>query len=172
MSDGPSSRPGIKLSIDISIESELWSSFATFAEPAETAIAEAIRQSGVRLRPGAEVSILLCDDRFIRALNIEWRGCDAATNVLSFPAPGDVETSRSLGDIAIAYETTAREAEEEGKRFKDHVMHLLVHGFLHLVGYDHQNEAEAADMERLERDILAALGIDDPYRTALVGISE
>jgi probable rRNA maturation factor len=168
MSDGPSIKPNI----EISIESELWSSAADFTEPATAGIAEAIRQSRVRLRPGAELSILLCDDRFIRALNVEWRGCDAATNVLSFPMPGDVAASHSLGDIAIAYETTAREAEEEGKTFKDHVIHLLVHGFLHLVGYDHQNEAEAADMERLERDILAALGIEDPYRSALVGISE
>jgi probable rRNA maturation factor len=164
MSDGPS--------IEISIESELWSSLANLAEPAEAAIAESIRQSGVRLRPGVELSILLCDDRFIRALNVQWRGCDAATNVLSFPTPGDVAASASLGDIAIAFETTAREAEEEGKRFMDHVIHLLVHGFLHLIGYDHRNEAEAAVMERLERDILGALGIDDPCRSVLVGISE
>lgn len=164
MSDGPS--------IEISIESELWSSLANLAQPAEAAIAESIRQSRVRLRPGVEVSILLCDDRFIRALNLQWRGCDAATNVLSFPTPGHAAASHSLGDIAIAYETTAREAEEEGKNVMDHVIHLLVHGFLHLIGYDHQNEADAAVMERLERDILGALGIEDPYRSTLVGISE
>jgi probable rRNA maturation factor len=164
MSDGPS--------IEISIESELWSSLPNLAQLAEAAIAESIRQSGVRLRPGVEVSILLCDDRFIRALNLQWRGCDATTNVLSFPTSGDVAAAASLGDIAIAYETTAREAEEEGKNFVDHVIHLLVHGFLHLIGYDHQNEADAAVMERLERDILGALGIGDPYCSTLVGISE
>jgi probable rRNA maturation factor len=164
MSDGPS--------IEIAIESQRWSSFANFAVLAEAAIAEAIRQSRARLKPGAELSILLCDDSFIRALNREWRDCDAATNVLSFPMPGDVAARASLGDIAIAYETTAREAQEEGKNFEDHALHLLVHGFLHLVGHDHQNEVEAADMERLERNILGALGIDDPYRPALVGISE
>jgi probable rRNA maturation factor len=164
MSDGPS--------IEISIESELWSPFGSLIETVDAAIAESIRQTGVKLRPGAELSILLCDDRFIRTLNAQWRGCDAATNVLSFPTPGDVAASASLGDIAIAFETTAREAEEEGKRFMDHVIRLLVHGFLHLIGYDHRNEAEAAAMERLERDILGALGIDDPYRSALAGISE
>ncbi len=158
--------------IEISIECELWSSLGNVDELAEVAIAESIRQSRVRLCPGAEISILLCDDRFIRALNLQWRGCDAATNVLSFPVPGEVEAAPALGDIAIAFETTAREAEEEGKSFTDHFIHLVVHGFLHLIGYDHQNEAEATAMERLERDILAALGIDDPYRSTLVGIAE
>jgi probable rRNA maturation factor len=164
MSDGPS--------LEISVESELWSSFADIARLAKVAIAESIRRSHTRLCPGAELSILLCDDAFIRALNLQWRGCDAATNVLSFPTPGDVAASRSIGDIAIAYETTRREAEEEGKTFEDHVVHLLVHGFLHLIGHDHQNEVEAAGMERLEREILAGLGIDDPYGATLVGISE
>jgi probable rRNA maturation factor len=164
MSDGPS--------IEIAIESERWLSFRNFAQLAEAAIAEALRRSPARLKPGAELSIVLCDDSFIRTLNRKWRDCDAATNVLSFPTPGDVTARSSLGDIVIAYETAAREAQQEGKSFEDHVIHLLVHGFLHLIGYDHQDEAEAADMERLERDILGSLGIDDPYRSALVGISE
>jgi probable rRNA maturation factor len=162
--DGPS--------IEILVGSDLWSSFASVDERAEAAIAESIRQSGAALRPGAEVSIHLCDDRFIRALNLQWRNRDESTNVLSFPAPGDATAATSLGDIVIAYETTAREAKDEGKSFKDHFTHLLVHGFLHLVGYDHQSEAEAAAMERLERDILAALGVDDPYHSVFVEVAD
>jgi probable rRNA maturation factor len=96
----------------------------------------------------------------MRELNGRWRGRPEPTNVLSFPATGRTET---LGDIAIAYQTTAREAEAEGKPFADHLAHLAVHGFLHLLGYDHQSDAEAAAMERLEAAILARLGIGDPY---------
>lgn len=168
MSDGPSSR----IAIDVSIESGLWPQFENIRELANAAISEAIRQSGVALRPGVEISVLLCDDPFIRALNHRWRGRDAVTDVLSFPAPGAIEARPSLGDIAIAFETTARAAEEEGKPFKNHFIHLLVHGFLHLIGYDHGGEAEAAEMERLERDILAALGIADPYRSSLIGTGQ
>jgi probable rRNA maturation factor len=96
----------------------------------------------------------------MRTLNERWRGCAEPTNVLSFPA---VPGAATLGDIAIAYETTAREAEADGKRFADHLAHLAVHGFLHLLGYDHQSNDEADAMERRERVILARLGIADPY---------
>lgn len=118
----------------------------------------------------AELAIMLTDDAGIRTLNNNWRGMDKATNVLSFPAlqppegaevPDDMP--RMLGDIAIAYETMRREADEEDKPFANHLSHLTVHGFLHLVGYDHENEEEAEEMEQLERDILATLGIPDPY---------
>lgn len=166
MSDGPSSS---RVSIEISVTSALWASLGDLSEPAEAAIAESIRQTQARVEPGAELSVLLCDDAFIRALNRQWRGRDAPTDVLSFPAPAGA--ARSLGDIAIAYETTLREAQAEGKRLKDHVIHLLVHGFLHLLGYDHQNDAEAAKMERLEGAILAARGVANPYG-ALVGIRQ
>lgn len=176
MSDGPSIKTSINRNvepnIEISVESELWSSLGDIDELVTRAITESIRRSRVRLKPSAEISLLLCDDRRIRALNMEWRGHDAPTNVLSFPAPGEVEAAHTLGDIAVAFETTAREAKEEGKTFKDHFTHLLVHGFLHLVGFDHQNETEAEAMERIERDILGALGIDDPYHSILVGIAE
>jgi probable rRNA maturation factor len=168
MSDGPSILDRSGINVEISIESELWSGLGDVAELAEPAIAETIRQSRPTIIPGVEVSILLCDDAFIRALNRQWRGIDAPTNVLSFPA----RRGPTLGDIAIAYETTAREAAAEGKTVKAHFVHLLVHGFLHLVGYDHQTDAQADGMERLERSILAALGIADPYGTTLVGISE
>lgn len=118
----------------------------------------------------AELAIMLTDDAGIRTLNQNWRGIDKPTNVLSFPAlqppegadePDDMP--RMLGDIAIAYETTRREADEEEKTFANHLSHLAIHGFLHLVGYDHEKDDEAEEMEALEREILATLGIADPY---------
>jgi probable rRNA maturation factor len=100
----------------------------------------------------------------VRRLNAQWRGIDKPTNVLSFPpAPGGAGDVKSLGDIAIAYETTASEARAEDKPFADHLAHLCVHGFLHLMGYDHELEAHAETMESLERVILARLGVPDPY---------
>ena len=111
---------------------------------------------------------MLTDDARVRELNREWRGQDKATNVLSFPAaqpPGETPQPLMLGDIAIAYETTRNEAEAEGKPFQNHLSHLAIHGFLHLLGYDHLDDDEAEEMEGLERDILATLGIADPYLT-------
>ena len=117
----------------------------------------------------AELAIMLTDDPGIRTLNSNWRGIDKPTNVLSFPAlqptappkPGDAP--RMLGDIAIAYQTMRREADDEGKPFDHHLSHLAVHGFLHLIGYDHEDEDDAEAMEALETEILAQLGIPDPY---------
>jgi probable rRNA maturation factor len=118
----------------------------------------------------AELAIMLTDDAGIRTLNQNWRGIDKPTNVLSFPALQPPEGAdelddmpRMLGDIAIAYETTRREADEEDKTFANHLSHLAIHGFLHLVGYDHEKDDEAEEMEALEREILATLGIPDPY---------
>jgi len=117
----------------------------------------------------AELAVMLTDDAGIQTLNKNWRGQDKPTNVLSFPAlqPTGGQSSddgpRMLGDIAIAWETTRREADDEQKPFDHHLSHLAVHGFLHLVGYDHENDVDAEAMEHLERDILAALGIADPY---------
>jgi probable rRNA maturation factor len=117
----------------------------------------------------AELAVMLTDDAGIRTLNHNWRGIDKATNVLSFPAlqptgpRGDDDAPRMLGDIAIAYETTRREADDERKPFNDHLSHLAVHGFLHLIGYDHENDDDAEAMEALEQEILAHLGIPDPY---------
>ena len=107
------------------------------------------------------VVILLADDAALQRLNRDFRGKDKPTNVLSFPAPANPEGH--LGDIAIAYGVTAREAEPAGKSLADHAAHLAVHGVLHLLGYDHQTTAEAEVMESLERATLAALGIADPY---------
>lgn len=109
---------------------------------------------------GESFAALFTSDDAVKALNTQWRGKDMPTNVLSFPAP---ETAGTLGDIALAYETCAREAGEQGKSLKDHATHLLVHGLLHLLGYDHEADDDAAEMEGLEKDILAGLGIADPY---------
>ena len=117
----------------------------------------------------AEVAVMLTDDAGIRTLNSNWRGIDKPTNVLSFPAlqpvgaRGPDDAPPMLGDIAIAYETMRREADEEAKPFEHHLSHLAVHGFLHLVGYDHENNDDAEAMEALEREVLAQLGIPDPY---------
>ena len=101
------------------------------------------------------------------AINAEWRGKDKPTNVLSFPAPRDIPIpageSRPLGDIVLAYGVIAREAEEQGKTLRAHVAHLMVHGTLHLLGYDHETDVEAEEMEALETSILKGLGITDPY---------
>ncbi len=153
--------------IDIAIEADAWSALEDLADLAEAVIGQTISQSGVRLAEAAEVSILFCDDAFIADLNRKWRGIDKPTNVLSFPSGGEVASTPVLGDIVIAFETAAREAEESGKPLRDHVAHLLAHGFLHLVGYDHLADADAEAMEALERSVLARLGIEDPYQEVL-----
>ncbi len=114
---------------------------------------------------GGELSfglvILLTDDAAVRDLNARFRGKDAATNVLSFPASSNPQ--RHLGDIALAYGVCAREADEQGKRLAHHLQHLVVHGVLHLLGYDHMSDDEAEAMEGLERLVMAGLGAPDPY---------
>lgn len=111
-----------------------------------------------------EVGIALFGEAEARRLNRDYRGKDYATNVLSFPyANVRGERSPMLGDLAICPAVVAREAREQGKPVRDHFAHLTVHGTLHLVGYDHENERDAAHMEAIERRVLAALGIADPY---------
>ena len=152
------------LTVDVLTESPQWD-----AQPgAEAAVRRAIAQAAAvegTADPDAEVSVLLCDDAVIAALNARWRGRDEPTNVLSFPAlpAGDPAAPAHLGDIAIACETVIREAQEQGQPVSRHLAHLAVHGFLHLLGYDHGTDDEAERMEQLERDILASLGIPDPY---------
>lgn len=110
------------------------------------------------------LSVLLTDDAAQRALNAQWRQMDKSTNVLSFPAMDPFTPINGLiGDISMARETLERETGELDKSFTDHFTHLLVHGFLHCLGYDHENDADALVMEGLETQILASLGIDDPY---------
>lgn len=119
-----------------------------------------------------ELSVLLTDDAEIKSLNAKWRGHDKTTNVLSFPAL-NIEIGHSpgpiLGDIVMGYETAKKESEIEEKPFEHHFTHLIIHGFLHLVGYDHENNIDAEKMENLETVILAAMGIKDPYATNSAG---
>ena len=158
----PSSAP---LTADILVTAACWQ-----AEPAAEAVVQRAIEAAARhasaSAAGAEVAIVLTDDSGIRTLNRDWRGIDKPTNVLSFPAaqtPGHDAHPRMLGDIAIAYEITRREAENENRPFAHHLSHLAVHGFLHLIGYDHEIDADAETMENLERTILASLGVPDPY---------
>jgi probable rRNA maturation factor len=148
-------------SVEIEIAAPLW-----IAEPgAGLSVREAIAAAAARVPADGEVSVLLADDAMVRTLNRDFRGFDKPTNVLSFPAgPQAAGMPRLLGDIAVAYETLVREAADEGKPVLHHLAHLAVHGFLHLMGYDHETDSEAEAMEALEREILSALRIPDPYR--------
>lgn len=116
-----------------------------------------------------EISLVLADDAMVQSLNRQYRGQDKTTNVLSFAALDGEEDAPLpdgpllLGDVVVAFETTAREAAAEGKTLADHLSHLLVHGVLHLLGYDHEVDDEAEEMESQERVVLAGLGIADPY---------
>lgn len=125
---------------------------------------EALRQSKATVGGIAELSIVLTDDAEQMGLNRDWRGVDAPTNVLSFPQIEPFSPVIGiLGDITLARQTLEREAAELGKSFADHFTHLVVHGFLHILGYDHVEESDALVMEGLETQILASLGIADPY---------
>lgn len=143
--------------IEVEVEAQAWSAVADPEGLAQRAARAAL---GVRADE-AGVTILLTDDETVRALNARFRGKDVATNVLSFPAAANREGH--LGDVALAFGTCAAEAQEQGKSLGDHLQHLVAHGVLHLLGYDHANDAEAEAMESLERRILAGLGIGDPY---------
>jgi probable rRNA maturation factor len=152
-----------KLQIEVIVRSPRWRN----RRKAESVVKSAVlAAAGAVSTSKAELAIVLSDDSAIRALNRQWRGKDAPTNVLSFPAatPGNGrKASPYIGDIIIAYQTTAREAAAEGKPFDHHLAHLAVHGFLHLLGYDHDNDRDANRMERLERRILMGLTVPDPY---------
>lgn len=165
------SEPGTaaRLDVEISHAGGTWS-----AEAGEMVrrVAQAVFENE---KPGgvAELSVLLADDAFVWALNRKFRGKDKPTNVLSFPhgaGQSDLlfETARPLGDIALACETLVNEAKAQGKTFSDHLAHLVAHGVLHLLGYDHKADAQALEMEARERAILAQLGIADPYGEPVV----
>ncbi len=181
----------MKVSLDISVPSRLWRGLPRARAIARETMAAAVAESGGVTRQGADVSLCLADDAALRALNSRWRGVDKPTNVLSFPSAVDAVADRvgrapkgvrkdprlttgygarlHLGDIALAYETLAREAGDLGVPLADHYRHLIAHGFLHLIGYDHKTDAEAERMEALETRILARLGAADPYARAVVG---
>lgn len=151
--------------LDYDIEAGGWPAADMLEALALRAVEAAADGAGRKVRPGSTVSLLFTDDARIRALNAQWRGKDKATNVLSFPsaAPATAVQPAQLGDIVLAYDTVAREAETEGKPFEHHLTHLIVHGFLHLLGYDHETAEEAEAMEALERKVLQGLAIADPY---------
>jgi probable rRNA maturation factor len=144
--------------IEVEIESAAWMEALADAEGLA-------RRAGEAALAGAategDVVVLLTGDEEIAELNQQFRDKPGPTNVLSFPAPRSARPH--LGDIAIAHGVTASEAAEHGKRLDHHLMHLVAHGVLHLVGYDHEDESEAETMEALERRVLAGLGAPDPY---------
>ena len=158
-----SATAGNAIKLDVLVESGLWN------EPGKVKVVlrRAIGQAAATLSTsGVEIAIVLTDDSAIRLLNRQWRGIDAATNVLSFPSQDPGGRGPFIGDLVLARQTIAREASAERKPFAHHLAHLAVHGFLHLLGYDHENDKDAAVMERLERKILRRLAIPDPYRPA------
>ncbi len=155
----PKVTPSVK--IDIRIESDLWKQKRDIGSVARRAIAKA---ASALSTARSELAIVLTDDQTIRLLNRNWRGVDAPTNVLSFPAHRAGDSPPFIGDIVFAYQTIAAEARAERKPFAHHFAHLAVHGFLHLLGYDHVRKKDAEAMEATERDILRRLRVPDPYR--------
>lgn len=159
--------PARRLAITIIAEDGDWTAFGAveeFVARAGRAVAADPRQA---IAPGSEANVVLASDALVRRLNSRYRGKDAPTNVLSFPfqvPPGaDPHSHTLLGDVVLACETVAREAAERAIAPGHHLQHLVVHGLLHLLGHDHQDDAEAEAMERLETEILARIGIADPY---------
>ena len=144
---------------DIAVLSDLWNGLPEAEAAVHLAVDAVAHKDGIVIPPDAELSVALADDATVRRLNRDYRAKDKPTNVLSFPAPH----GPMLGDVVIAYETLVREAAEEGISARDHLVHLTVHGLLHLLGYDHETEDEALAMEATETAILSGLGIKDPH---------
>ena len=155
--------------IHLSLDDPRWRTLGPAGALARRAALAALKRQASGLR-AAELSLALADDARLRALNRDWRGTDKPTNVLAFPAEDAVSLGaaggppRQLGDVILAYETVVAEARAQGKPATAHLSHLIVHGVLHLLGFDHQTAAEASDMEAAETAILAGLGLPDPYR--------
>src|ERR1051325_10023180 len=169
----PPDRRAPALEIDVQAASPLWAAQPRAAETVRTALAAAASARQVE----GEVSVLLTDDAAIRVLNRAWRQIDKPTNVLSFPAAKDAaknaakDASRTfVGDIVVAYETLARECADADRDFLHHLAHLSVHGFLHLIGYDHQTDAQAEEMEGLESRIMRSMNMPDPYLAREIGV--
>lgn len=148
-----------RLEIDLIVEEDAWPS--TFPDNLESLIQTALEAAAIHLqiRPSS-LCVLLTSDSAMQALNRQWRDQDRVTNILSF-APA--QASEFLGDLALGHSIVANEAAAQGKPIAQHVQHLLIHGFLHLLGHDHADEEMAAKMEAIEREIMAALGLPDPY---------
>ena len=155
------------IDVEVAVEAGSWPPEPELAALTRRAAGGVLAALAGDATPDSELSVVFTDDAHVRVLNAGWRGKDKATNVLSFPAfPHGLRGTFPplLGDIVLAAETVAGEAQAEGKPLSDHISHLIVHGILHLIGYDHESDAEAEEMEGLERQILAGLGIPDPYR--------
>lgn len=146
--------------IDVACAADAGSWDLAFETIAEHAIAKTVDIAQLSSPSESELSILIAGDETLRELNRKWRDKDRPTNVLSFPGEPN---GALLGDIVVSMDTTCREASLENKSLHDHFSHLIVHGFLHLFGYDHETEEDALQMERLESRILAELGIADPH---------
>ncbi len=154
-----------EIAVEVLVEAGKWPTRARLRAMAERAIGAAADRACPDLAPGAEVSLLFTDDAHMRRLNLRYRGKDRPTNVLSLPA-APVLVGRLgplLGDIVLSLETVEAEAKDQALAFGDHLTHLIVHGFLHLLGHDHEHDAEALVMEGLETAIMGDLGIADPY---------
>jgi probable rRNA maturation factor len=165
--------PPERLSLTVLTEGGDWSEIASHEQAIAEAAAAVARHPRCASVRGAEACIVLADDALLRSLNRSYRGKDAPTNVLSFPfqAPPGGGEARHLGDVVLAAESVRREAAEQGIPPVQHLQHLVVHGLLHLLGFDHDTDASADAMERLEAKILATLGIADPYAVAKGGVS-
>lgn len=150
------------LSVEVTRRCDLWGGVPGDAELEHAAQAAFQEVSEIK---NCEVSLVLTSDKEIRTLNKMWRGKDEPTNVLSFPLGETLQINdpQPLGDVVLACETITREAEIRGIELGQHSAHLVVHGVLHLLGYDHENDCEAEIMEQLEARILKALGLPDPY---------
>jgi probable rRNA maturation factor len=159
----------MSMEVDINVAAEAWESVDGLERLTRDCVEASLAESGAEPAVGCEISVTFCDDAEIRELNAEWRGKDKPTNVLSFPTPGPLSARLLLGDVVIAYETVAREAAEQEKSLRDHAAHMVIHGFLHLIGYDHETAAEAEEMEGLERRIASRLGLRDPYAGEAAG---
>lgn len=146
------------MTIEVQVEAPAWGE--ALADPALLAN-RAVTATLLHMEAVGGVTVLLTDDASVRELNARFRGKDQPTNVLSFPSTTNPEAH--LGDIALAYETSAREAAEQGTALAAHLSHLVVHGVLHLLGHDHEEDGPAEAMEALERRLLAGLGVADPY---------
>ena len=155
--------------IELNIACDGWLPERNLHKLAKACVSAAIDSAKLRLPPISQLSLLFDGDEAIRSLNQQFRDIDKPTNVLSFPGsdilPGD-EAENMLGDIAFALQTIKNEADLEGKPFDHHLSHLMIHGFLHLFGYDHLSDEEAEVMEQLEIKALANLGIENPYLEA------
>lgn len=164
------------MTIEIEVEDDAWTATlpdcaAIVERAADAALSSPpLWEGGEGDKGGGGITILLTDDAAIRQLNADFRGKDAPTNVLSFPAAATAWPH--LGDIALAYGVCAREAGAQHKSLDHHLMHLTVHGVLHLLGYDHHTDAEAEAMEGVERAILSKLGVSDPYAPPGDGVTE